>query len=65
MDGEEESKIGEQQILDLEEQKDNDEFQLDSQANYMSIRNRKIEKVAQAMGTVHTMYKTLGDIVDK
>ena len=52
------------QILDLEEEK-RDEFQIESAANYMSMRNRKIEKVAKAMGTVHNMYKTLNDIVDQ
>ena len=50
--------------MDLEEEK-KDEFQIDSAANYMSMRNKKIEKVAKAMGTVHSMYKTLGEIVDK
>ena len=42
-----------------------DEFKMDGTADFVKMRDSKIQRVAKSLGHVHKMYKNLNDLVDQ
>ena len=43
---------------------EDNEFQMQSSADFVKMRDSKIARVAKSLGHVHKMYKNLNELVD-